>query len=91
MIRSFRHKGLRRLYEKGDHRGVSPEIVSRLRVVLADLDAADTPQDLGRPGYGLHPLKGDLKGFWSVRITGNWRVIFRFDEEPRDVDLIDYH
>ncbi len=91
MIRNFRHKGLRRLYEKGDHRGVSPEIVSRLRVILADLDAADTPQDLGRPGYGLHPLKGDLKGFWSVKVTGNWRVIFRFDEEPRDVDLVDYH
>ena len=91
MIRSFRHKGLRRLYERGDHRGVSPEIVPRLRVVLADLDAAQAPQDLGRPGYGLHPLKGDLKGYWSVRITGNWRVIFRFDEEPRDVDLVDYH
>ena len=91
MIRNFRHKGLRRLYEKGDHRGVSPEIVSGLRVILADLDAADTPQDLGRPGYGLHPLKGDLKGFWSVKVTGNWRVIFRFDGEPRDVDLVDYH
>ena len=91
MIRSFRHKGLRRLYEKGDHRGVSPEIVERLRLILADLDAADTPQDLGRPGYGLHPLKGDLKGFWSVKVTSNWRVIFRFDEEPRDVDLVDYH
>lgn len=91
MIKSFRHKGLRRLYEKGDHRGVSPEIVSKLRVILADLDAADRPQDLGRPGYGLHPLKGDLKGFWSVKVTGNWRVIFRFDAEPRDVDLIDYH
>ena len=47
--------------------------------------------ELGRPGYGLHPLKGDLKGFWSVKVTGNWRVIFRFDEEPRDVDLVDYH
>ena len=91
MIKSFRHKGLRRLYEKGDHRGVSPEIVSKLRVILADLDAADRPQDLGRPGYGLHPLKGDLNGFWSVKVTGNWRVIFRFDAEPRDVDLIDYH
>ena len=91
MIRSFRHKGLKRLYEKGDHRGVSRGIVPRLRVILADLDAADTPQDLGRAGYGLHPLKGDLKGFWSVKVTGNWRVIFRFDEEPRDVDLVDYH
>ena len=91
MIKSFRHKGLRRLYEKGDHRGVSAEIVPRLRVVLADLDAAEKPQDLGRPGYGLHLLKGDLGGFWSVKITGNWRVIFRFEEEPRDVDLVDYH
>lgn len=91
MIKSIRHKGLRRLYEKGEHRGVSREIVPKLRVILADLDAADTPQDLARPGYGLHPLKGDRKGFWSVKVTGNWRVIFRFDEEPRDVDLVDYH
>ena len=91
MIKSFRHKGLGRLYEKGDHRGVSPAIVVKLRLILADLDAADTPQDLGRPGYGLHPLKGDRKGFWSVKVTGNWRVIFRFDVEPRDVDLVDYH
>ncbi len=91
MIRSFRHKGLRRLYERGDHRGVSTEIVPKLRVILADLDAADVAKDLGRPGYGLHPLKGDLKGFWSVKVTGNWRVIFRFDGEPWDVDLVDYH
>ncbi len=70
---------------------MSPDVVPRLRVILADLDAADTPHDLGRPGYGLHPLKGDLEGFWSVKVTGNWRVIFRFDEEPSDVDLVDYH
>lgn len=66
-------------------------MVAKLRVILADLDAAQAPQDLERPGYGLHPLKGGLKGFWSVKVTGNWRVIFRFDDEPYDVDLVDYH
>ena len=91
MIRSFRHKGLKRLYEKGETKGVSPQMVPKVRIILADLDASEGPQDLDFAGYGLHPLKGDLKGFWAVKVTGNWRVTFRFDQEPEQVDLVDYH
>lgn len=92
MIRSFRHKGLKRLYERGEQRGISPNMVAKLRVILADLDAAEQVQELvDRKGYGTHPLKGELKGFWAVKVTGNWRVIFRFDDEAWDVDLVDYH
>ena len=60
MIRSFRHKGLKRLYEKGETKGVSPQMVPKVRIILADLDASEGPQDLDFAGYGLHPLKGDL-------------------------------
>ena len=92
MIRSFRHKGLKRLYEKGSARGLPPQMLSRLRLILADLDAANDLDGLSLPGYQLHPLKGELKGFWSLRVTGNFRVIFRFEEdEAWDVDLVDYH
>ena len=92
MIRSFRHKGLKRLYETGSARGLPPQMLSRLRLILADLDAADDLDGLSLPGYQLHPLKGELRGFWSLRVTGNFRVIFRFDEdEAWDVDLVDYH
>ena len=64
----------------------------RLAVALADLDDARRPPDIDLPGYRLHPLKGDLKTFWSIAISGNWRIIFRFDDgDVYDVDLIDYH
>ena len=67
-------------------------MVARLRLILADLDAAESTRDLRMPGYRLHPLKGELKGYWSLRVTGNFRVIFRFDEKDVwDVDLLDYH
>jgi len=92
MIRSFRHRGLKRLYERDDRRGIPAKMVPKLRVILADLDAADHVSDLvDRRGYATHPLKGDLKGCWALKVTGNWRVTFRFDDEPWDVDLIDYH
>jgi addiction module HigA family antidote len=67
-------------------------MVARLRLILADLDAAEKNQDLNLPGYRLHRLKGDLKGFWAIDVTGNWRVVFRLDAgDVYDVDLIDYH
>ena len=92
MIRSFRHNGLKRLYEKGSARGLPPQMLPRLRLILADLDAAEDLDGLSLPGYQLHPLKGELRGFWSLRVTGNFRVIFRFEKnEPWDVDLVDYH
>ncbi len=92
MIRSFRHKGLRSLYEKGQARRLDPHHVRRITLILTRLDASSTPEDMDLPGLRLHPLKGGLKGFWSVEVSGNWRIIFRFaNGEPRDVDLIDYH
>ncbi len=92
MIKSLRHKGLKRYYEKGDARRLPATMVARLRLILADLDAAEKNQDLNLPGYRLHRLKGDLKGFWAIDATGNWRVVFRLDAgDVYDVDLIDYH
>ena len=92
MIRTFRHRGLKRLYERGDPSKVRIDQVKRITLALADLDDADRPTDLDLPGYRLHPLKGDLKGFWSITISANWRIIFRFEEgDAFDVDLIDSH
>lgn len=86
------HAGLRRIYERDDARGVDPNHVLRIRRILAELDDAQKPQDLDWPGFRLHPLTGDLRGFWSVRVSGNWRIVFRFvDKEPVDVNLVDYH
>jgi proteic killer suppression protein len=92
-IRSIRHKGLRRLYEKGEGRDLPAALVEKLSDVLLAIDEAEHPQDVGLfPGWRLHQLKGDLKGFWSVSVSGNWRVIFRFEKgDAFDVDLVDYH
>lgn len=92
MIRNIRHKGLKRLYEDDDPRGVPPEHVTKLRDILARLDAARAVSEMDVPGFRLHPLKGDLKGFWGVTVRANWRVIFRFVEgDALDVDYVDYH
>ena len=92
MIQSFRHKGLKRLYEEDDSRGVAADHVVKLRDILARLDAAVTVADLDLPGFRLHPLKGREKGFWAVTVRANWRVIFRFSERAAlDVDYVDYH
>ena len=92
MIRSMRHKGLRRLYEDDDTRGVMAEHVVKLRDILARLDAARAVADMDLPGFRLHPLKGQWKGFWAVTVRANWRVIFRFaDHDAFDVDYVDYH
>ena len=92
MIRSIRHKGLRRLYEDDDSRGVIVEHAVKLRDILARLDAAGRIEDLGVAGFRLHPLKGELRGFWAVTVRANWRVIFRMrDGDVFDVDYTDYH
>ena len=92
MIRSIRHKGLKRLHEDDDPRGVMREHTAKLRDILARLDAASTIADMDLPGFRLHPLKGDFKGLWAVTVRANWRVIFRLEEgEALDVDYIDYH
>jgi proteic killer suppression protein len=92
MIKSFKHKGLKKLYETGSKQGIKPEHATRLRLILARLDASSTQEDMNLPGLGLHPLKGSLKGFWAVTVSGNWRVIFRFENgNAIDVDYLDYH
>jgi proteic killer suppression protein len=92
MIKTFRHKGLKRLFENDNASGVRADQVNRIRDVLAHLDRAELPEDLNLPGYRLHSLRGDLKGHWSVTISGNWRIIFRFETgNALDVDLADYH
>jgi toxin HigB-1 len=92
MVRSIRHKGLKRLYEEDDPRGVIAEHIDKLRDILARLDAARTVADMDIPGFRLHTLKGEFKGFWAVTVRANWRVIFRFaDHDAFDVDYVDYH
>jgi proteic killer suppression protein len=92
MIRSFKHRGLKRLYERSDRSGIRPDLLETVERILTVLDAATAPQALDLPRYHLHRLKGDLKGLWSVTVRANWRIIFRFDEtDVFDVELIDYH
>jgi proteic killer suppression protein len=92
VIRSIRHKGLKRLYEDDDARGVIAEHAAKLRDILARLDAAGTEQDMDLPGFRLHSLRGNFKGLWAVTVRANWRVIFRFAEgDAVDVDYLDYH
>ncbi len=92
MIQSFRHKGLEHLYYKNMSKGLSADMVPKIMRILARLDVAVRPETMNLPGLNLHPLKGELKGFWSVWVTGNWRIVFRFDGgRVCDVDLVDYH
>lgn len=92
MIRSFRHRGLKALFEGRTVRRVAPEHIERLRNILLVLARSRAPQDLDLPGFRLHPLHGELEGHWAVRVSGNWRVTFRFEEgDAIDVDYVDYH
>jgi proteic killer suppression protein len=91
MIRTIRHKGLKRLFEQDDPSGVNPEHVSKLRNILSTLHAAPTVAHMDVPGFRLHPLGGPMKGFWAVTVRANWRVIFRFAGGAEDVDYVDYH
>ena len=92
MIESFRHKGLKRLFEDGERKGVRPQFVDRIENILGLLDAANTVQDMNLPSFRLHPLSGDLNGFWPVTVRANWRITFRFEDgKVLDVDLVDYH
>lgn len=92
MIVRFRHNGLQLLYEKGNRRRVSPAYVAKIERILARLDEATGPADMDLPGFRLHPLKGNLAGYWSVSVSGNWRIVFCFEGvHASDVDLIDYH
>ena len=92
MITSFRHKGLKQMFEKAQVRLIDPSLRVRVANILAVLDAASDAHDLAGPGNRLHELQGDQEGVWSVTVSGNWRITFRFtDGNAYDVDLIDYH
>ena len=92
MITSFRHKGLRRLFETGSISGVRTTDAKRLRMQLAALDTAQTIEDMDIPGFRLHPLKGEMRGRWSIMVSGNWRLTFEFhDGNASILDYEDYH
>ena len=92
MISSFRHRGLKRLYERGDRRRVPADMAEKIEDVLAALDSARTVEEMDRPYFRLHPLTGDRKGEWAVTIRANWRITFRFENgDAHDVDFVDYH
>jgi proteic killer suppression protein len=92
MIRGFRHRGLRRLYEDDDRRELNPQHIDKMTRILARLDEAQRPEDLDLLGFRLHPLRGDLAGYWSITVRANWRILFRFVESAvTDVDMVDYH
>lgn len=92
MIASFSDRALKRLYERGDRSGIRPDMVAKVERIIQRLDEITAPEQMGLPGYRLHPLSGNLKGFWSVTVNGNWRIIFRFENgNAHDVRLMDYH
>jgi proteic killer suppression protein len=92
MITSFAHKGLADFFYDGSKRGIQPRHAQKLADILDRLDAAQHVEDMRYPGSDLHPLQGDLAGYWAVKVSGNWRVIFRFDNgNASHVDYVDYH
>jgi proteic killer suppression protein len=92
MIQSIRHKGLKLFFENDTAAKLPAHHIEKIRRILYRLDEAEAIEDLNIVGWALHPLSGDLKGFWSVKVNGNYRIIFRFQEGiATDVDYIDYH
>jgi toxin HigB-1 len=92
MIKSFKHKGLEKLFFDGIAKGVQAKHAQKLLDILDLLDNAVAPGDMDFPGSGLHPLKGDLARYWSVKVSGNWRVVFRMEQgDAYDVEYLDYH
>ena len=92
MVRSFRHKGLQRLFQHDDGSKLPPDMVARIRLILSVLHAAQEIEAMDLPTFRLHPLKGKLKGYYSVTVRANWRIIFRFaGDDVFDLDFVDYH
>lgn len=91
MVKSFKDRRLKRFYERNDRSKLPSEMVERIDEILTTLDAALTVQAMNLPQYRLHALRGDRKGQWAVTVRANWRIVFRFDDEPEDVELVDYH
>jgi toxin HigB-1 len=88
MLKSFKHKGLEKFYRSGSTAGVQNAHVKRLRLILSNLDQAESPDDMDLPGLRLHELSGSRRGIWSVTVNGNWRVTFIFD--GRDAAIVNY-
>ncbi len=92
MIKTFKHKGLQKIFEKGSKAGIQAKHADRLALMLSRLDDAENIVDINFPGSGLHPLTGNRKGQWALRVSGNWRLVFRMgNAEVYEVDYIDYH
>jgi toxin HigB-1 len=92
MVRSFRHKGLQQFFEHDDGRKLPPDLLLRIRLILSALHAAESIDGMNVPTFRLHPLKGEMRGLFSVTVRPNWRIIFRFENgDAFDVDLVDYH
>ena len=92
MITDFKHKGLEKFFTKGIKSGIQAKHAERLRLILGRLSASTSPRDMNLPGLNLHELSGDWKGIWSVKVSGNWRVTFRFvGEDVTNVNYEDYH
>ena len=92
MIGSIKNKALKRWWERGDQSRINPVHFPKVRRIMLALESAAQPTDMDLPGFGFHSLSGKLKGFYAVHVTGNWRVIFRFDgNDAIDVDYLDYH
>ena len=92
MIKSFKHRGLRQLFEDDNPKGLNPEHVRKIRQILGVMHAAQKIAEIDVATFRLHPLTGDLKGCWSVTVRANWRIVFRFEDgKAIDVDLVDYH
>ena len=92
MIASFRHKGLEAFFRRGTKAGIQPHHAEKLRIMLTALEHAKKPEDMSAPGWRLHGLSGERKGFFAVTVNGNWRMIFRFDGKDAElVDYLDYH
>jgi proteic killer suppression protein len=92
MIQSFAHKGLRQFFFRGSKGGIRPADAAKLQEILARLETANTVDDMALPGFRLHPLRGNLSGFWSVSVNGPWRIIFRFEDgHAWEVNYVQYH
>ena len=92
MIKSFRHKGLEAFFREGTRAGIQPHHAGKLRLQLLQLDSARQPQDMNAPSWRLHALTGNLQGYWAITVSGNWRLVFRFDGADAElVDYLDYH
>ncbi len=92
MIKAIKHKGLKRLYERGDQSKLPADRVNKIILMMTALDAAETLEPINRPAWRLHTLKGDLEGFHAIDVSGNYRLIFRFEDgDVFDLDFVDYH